>query len=203
MRRGQAGRHLRCQACASPDILGGRALYSLQCRGRACAAPLTRVAARRAGDFTKQRYLASMEGAVFSGKLAAQAIAQARPGSLAGAPRRRPGHRCCVASFWWAGHTCSWQRRALSIACGGACNVCVNMVTCLCAALGTPFARILASIQGLASLSLNVKLSVARAGLERAAIAGSSALGQRGSTAGRGGAARAAACCRTAGLSGV
>ncbi|KAK9819380.1 hypothetical protein WJX81_003694 [Elliptochloris bilobata] len=29
-----------------------------------------------AGDFTKQRYLASMEGAVFSGKLAAQAIAQ-------------------------------------------------------------------------------------------------------------------------------
>ena len=30
-----------------------------------------------AGDFTKQRYLASMEGAVFSGKLAAQAIAQA------------------------------------------------------------------------------------------------------------------------------
>lgn len=31
-----------------------------------------------AGDFTKQRYLASMEGAVFSGKLAAQAIAQAR-----------------------------------------------------------------------------------------------------------------------------
>ena len=28
------------------------------------------------GDFTKQRYLASMEGAVFSGKLAAEAIVQ-------------------------------------------------------------------------------------------------------------------------------
>lgn len=27
-----------------------------------------------AGDFTKQKYLASMEGAVFSGKLAAEAI---------------------------------------------------------------------------------------------------------------------------------
>ena len=29
-----------------------------------------------AGDFTKQRYLASMEGAVFSGKLAAEAIVE-------------------------------------------------------------------------------------------------------------------------------
>lgn len=29
-----------------------------------------------AGDYTKQRYLASMEGAVLSGKLAAQAVAQ-------------------------------------------------------------------------------------------------------------------------------
>ncbi len=31
-----------------------------------------------AGDFTKQRYLASMEGAVFSGKLATQAIVEVR-----------------------------------------------------------------------------------------------------------------------------
>jgi uncharacterized protein with NAD-binding domain and iron-sulfur cluster len=29
-----------------------------------------------AGDFTKQKYLASMEGAVLSGKLCAQAIVQ-------------------------------------------------------------------------------------------------------------------------------
>jgi len=31
-----------------------------------------------AGDFTKQKYLASMEGAVLSGKFCAQAIAQVR-----------------------------------------------------------------------------------------------------------------------------
>ena len=31
-----------------------------------------------AGDYTKQKYLASMEGAVFSGKLATKAIAQVR-----------------------------------------------------------------------------------------------------------------------------
>ena len=35
-----------------------------------------------AGDFTKQRYLASMEGAVFSGKLCAEAIVEVRPGTL-------------------------------------------------------------------------------------------------------------------------
>jgi 15-cis-phytoene desaturase len=33
-----------------------------------------------AGDYTKQRYLASMEGATFSGKLCAQAIAGERTG---------------------------------------------------------------------------------------------------------------------------
>lgn len=32
-----------------------------------------------AGDFTKQRYLASMEGAVFSGKLCAEAIVEVCP----------------------------------------------------------------------------------------------------------------------------
>ena len=31
------------------------------------------------GDYTKQKYLASMEGAVLSGKLAAKAIVEARP----------------------------------------------------------------------------------------------------------------------------
>ena len=35
-----------------------------------------------AGDFTKQRYLASMEGAVFSGKLCAEAIMEVRPGTF-------------------------------------------------------------------------------------------------------------------------
>ena len=35
-----------------------------------------------AGDFTKQRYLASMEGAVFSGKLCAEAIVEVCPAIL-------------------------------------------------------------------------------------------------------------------------
>lgn len=35
-----------------------------------------------AGDFTKQRYLASMEGAVFSGKLCTEAIVEVRPGAF-------------------------------------------------------------------------------------------------------------------------
>ena len=35
-----------------------------------------------AGDFTKQRYLASMEGAVFSGKLCAEAIVEVRPTTI-------------------------------------------------------------------------------------------------------------------------
>ncbi len=203
MRRGQAGRHLRCQACASPDILGGRALYSLQCRGRACAAPLTRVAARRAGDFTKQRYLASMEGAVFSGKLAAQAIAQARPGSLAGgAPAQARAPLLCCLLLLGRQHmqlamesTVRCMRRGLQcMRDHGHVPVCCSGHTvCTHPCVHT----------GLASLSLNVKLSVPRAGLEQAAIAGSAALGHWGSTAGRGSAARAAACCRTAGLSGV
>lgn len=56
-----------------------------------------------AGDYTKQRYLASMEGAVFSGKLAAEAIIEdlaagriktsgqsaAKEPALAGAPARK------------------------------------------------------------------------------------------------------------------
>ena len=32
-----------------------------------------------AGDYTKQKYLATMEGAVYSGKLAAKAVAEAGP----------------------------------------------------------------------------------------------------------------------------
>ena len=35
-----------------------------------------------AGDFTKQRYLASMEGAVFSGKLCTEAIVEVCPGPI-------------------------------------------------------------------------------------------------------------------------
>jgi hypothetical protein len=35
-----------------------------------------------AGDYTKQKYLASMEGAVFSGKLCSEAIVKVRPHSL-------------------------------------------------------------------------------------------------------------------------
>lgn len=43
-----------------------------------------------AGDYTKQKYLASMEGAIFSGKLAAEAIVEdvnmgKRPETLAAA----------------------------------------------------------------------------------------------------------------------
>ncbi|HEY9857950.1 MAG TPA: 15-cis-phytoene desaturase [Candidatus Obscuribacterales bacterium] len=41
------------------------------------------------GDYTMQRYLASMEGAVLSGKLTAQAIASAHPGSAAPAPGQK------------------------------------------------------------------------------------------------------------------
>ena len=44
-----------------------------------------------AGDFTKQRYLASMEGAVFSGKLCADAIVKAAPtrtASTSGKPEK-------------------------------------------------------------------------------------------------------------------
>ncbi len=40
-----------------------------------------------AGSYTMQRYLGSMEGAVLSGKLAAQAIIKAHPPSTSGAPR--------------------------------------------------------------------------------------------------------------------
>ena len=39
------------------------------------------------GDYTKQKYLASMEGAVFSGKLAAMAIAEVRKGSASRPPQ--------------------------------------------------------------------------------------------------------------------
>jgi 15-cis-phytoene desaturase len=41
------------------------------------------------GDYTMQRYLASMEGAVLSGKLTAQAIASALPNSAAPAPGQK------------------------------------------------------------------------------------------------------------------
>lgn len=42
-----------------------------------------------AGDFTKQRYLASMEGAIFSGKLATEAILEDLATS-SGSPARTP-----------------------------------------------------------------------------------------------------------------
>jgi 15-cis-phytoene desaturase len=49
-----------------------------------------------AGDFTKQKYLASMEGAVFSGKLAAEQVVQdalagrAKPAAAAPSAERVP-----------------------------------------------------------------------------------------------------------------
>ena len=55
--------------------------------------------AASAGDFTKQRYLASMEGAVFSGKLAAQAIAQARCSPCTGREARELVANLMVAAI--------------------------------------------------------------------------------------------------------
>ena len=64
-----------------------------------------------AGDYTKQRYLASMEGATFSGKLCAQAIAGAC-GAAQGRARRCGAGRAC-------GGRCG--RRACGLPRGGDC----------------------------------------------------------------------------------
>jgi hypothetical protein len=123
-----------------------------------------RGAAWRAGDFTKQRYLASMEGAVFSGKLAAQAIAQARLGSPAGAAPLQARARAWCDRPSVAGRTCSRQWRAIPVACGRAGHVwlwaCANPFRSLCAALCRLFACIFASMQGYSTF-LSPKLSFA------------------------------------------
>ena len=58
-----------------------------------------------AGDFTKQRYLASMEGAVFSGKLCAEAIVEVRTPTFrhshTGFTWRCASKSCSVASLIW------------------------------------------------------------------------------------------------------
>jgi 15-cis-phytoene desaturase len=48
-----------------------------------------------AGDYTKQKYLASMEGAIYSGKLAAEAVVEdvnmkKRPETIAATQKKQP-----------------------------------------------------------------------------------------------------------------
>ncbi len=57
-------------ACSSPAVLSAQAARPSQ------RSPVPNF--YLSGDYTKQKYLASMEGAVFSGKLAAKAIADVR-----------------------------------------------------------------------------------------------------------------------------
>lgn len=52
-----------------------------------------------AGDFTKQRYLASMEGAVLSGKLAAEAIIDDLATKGAPASKSMPSAALATAAF--------------------------------------------------------------------------------------------------------
>lgn len=72
-----------------------------------------------AGDYTKQKYLASMEGAILSGKLCAQAIVQVRnprppspphTDSLSYAKLRTVGmsmdHLCCTTVYDLSGFCC-------------------------------------------------------------------------------------------------
>lgn len=68
-----------------------RSVYK-SCAGREDFRPSQRTPIRNfymAGDFTKQKYLASMEGAIFSGKLAAQEIVKDHNGVGAGANASR------------------------------------------------------------------------------------------------------------------
>lgn len=56
-----------------------------------------------AGDYTKQKYLASMEGAIFSGKLAAEAIVEdvnegKRPATLAAVQQQQQEQGALAAS---------------------------------------------------------------------------------------------------------
>ena len=53
------------------------------------------------GDYTKQRYLASMEGALFSGKLGAKAIVEVR--------NRLHAMLCCIAVCHQTWHGMAWH----------------------------------------------------------------------------------------------